>query len=182
MADSSGIDPRYDPVFQRGYDGTAPATQRAGSARRAPAAGSALQHRTRQPDAETPAPAPAAASASAAPSQTTTGTEAGVEPAPAPVVIAAAPTLRPPWRNPFLWALTAIGLVLVVGGIATLRATIEPFTTEAQLPNGDYWWLQVALFGTPIIVALGGGILAGVLFVFAGYWSRLPARDRDTLD
>ena len=173
MAEQPSIDPRYDPAFQRGFDGQVATGSRAQVAARrsTPYVASALQ-RPAQDRAAEPVPnvltqiglPPAAPGDAADPSA-----------AEFVVVRAAEPALRPPWTNPFAIAAFVLGVASLALGVWVMQETMrmmdspESFSTQA-----DYWFMQVSTFGGPIALALGVAILAGVLFLCAGYWSRRP--------
>jgi len=174
MAEQPSIDPRYDPAFQRGFDGQVATGSRAQVAARrsTPYVASALQ-RPAQDRAAEPVPnvltqigLPPAAPGDAS-------DQAGAENV--VVVRASEPALRPPWTNPFAIAVFVLGVASLALGVWVMQETVrmmdspESFSTQA-----DYWFMQVSTFGGPIALALGVAILAGVLFLCAAYWARRP--------
>jgi hypothetical protein len=184
MAEQPEIDPRYDPAFQRGYDGTATAGSRSDATTRhaGPRVTSALQRplplasaagRGASAPAQTvglPPGAPAAPAAPGAP-------EADAAPAAsaAPVVQVAAPALRPPWTNPFAILVTIIGIGVLGVGIWLLQETFQMTESEAGFQSQtDYWFLQWGMTASPILVSLGIAILVTVLVMCAAYWGRRP--------
>jgi hypothetical protein len=182
MAEQPAIDPRYDPAFQRGFEGQVATGSRAQVAARrsAPYVTSALQ-RPVTDRATAPAPAaddpaaliglpPAVATASGAFADETAGQTEVV------VVQTSEQPQRPPWTNPFAIAVFALGVIVLGVGVWILQETsrmaqsVEGFQTQA-----DYWFMQAGMIGGPIALGLGVAILAGVLFLCAGYWSRRPS-------
>ena len=171
MAEQPTIDPRYDPAFQRGFDGQVATGSRAQVAARrsTPYVASALQ-RPPQDRAAEPGVAPQIGLPPTAPEATDEQRAADVV-----VVRAAEPALRPPWSNPFAIAAFVLGVASLALGVWVMQETVrmmdspESFSTQA-----DYWFMQVSTFGGPLALALGVAILAGVLFLCAGYWARRP--------
>ncbi len=173
MAEQPTIDPRYDPAFQRGFEGQVATGSRADVAARrsAPYVASALQRPADRP--ATPAqPQPDAAIG--LPSATPDTSES-VSAAPVTVVAAEQPA-RPPWTNPFAIAVFALGLVVLFSGAWILQETSRMAqSTEGFQTQADYWYMQIGMIGAPIALGLGVAILAGVLFLCAAYWSRRPS-------
>jgi hypothetical protein len=170
MAEQPSIDPRYDPAFQRGFDGQVATGSRAQVAARrsTPYVASALQ-RAPQDRAATPAAAQQIGLPPEAPDA------ADDRPSEVVVVRAAESAVRPPWTNPFAIAAFVLGVASLAFGVWVMQETVrmmespESFSTQA-----DYWFMQVSTFGGPIALALGVAILVGVLFLCANYWSRRP--------
>jgi len=181
MAEQPAIDPRYDPAFQRGFEGQVATGSRAEVAARrsAPYVASALQ-RPGQDRAQDRATAPVKADPQAQIGLPPTvaaasDPESGHEPE-VVVVQAAEQPVRPPWTNPFAVAVFALGVIVLGVGVWILQEnsrmaqSSEGFQTQA-----DYWFMQVGMIGGPIAIGLGVAILSGVLFLCAAYWSRRPA-------
>lgn len=178
MAEQPTIDPRYDPAFQRGFDGQVATGSRAEVAARrsAPYVASALQ----RPAADhAPSPSPAAVKADPAaqiglpPADPTASGEQS--PAEVVVVHATDQPARPPWTNPFAIAVFVLGVIVLAIGVWLLQET----SRIAQSPEGfstqaDYWFMQSGMIAAPIALGLGIAILSGVLFLCAAYWSRRP--------
>lgn len=178
MAEQPAIDPRYDPAFQRGYDGSRAARPDA-SHRGTPQVTSALQP---------PAPAATgraaeehahAAGASATPGARGTPGDPGGVGAPAKsaatVNQAAAPPLRPPWTNPFTVLVTVIGIAVLGTGVWILQETLALAQDELRITSQSmYWFLQWGIIASPLVLGLGVAILVAVLIMCAGYWSRRP--------
>lgn len=166
MADRGGFDPRYDPAFQRGY----PDAER-GS--REPSEWSGTRMAEPRPQIRS-APAsyvpprvdptqPVAADASP--------TTAASDPAPAEDGVDEPESPRDPRRNPFLIAVTALGIACLLVGAFWLSRTQQFFDVGAQT-GGDFWIVMVSLVGAPLLLALGVAILAGVLFFLARHWQQ----------
>lgn len=175
MADS--IDPRFDPAFQRGYDGSVVTGSRADAAARrsAPYVASALQRPVAEAANTERAPRPPAAPP-AGPAPLASEADAETPPASAPVVVqVAAPVLRAPWMNPFVVAVTVLGIVVLALGIWLMQETYRVFAADNGFQSQvDYWFQNVSIVGGPLAVAVGVLILSGVLFVCASYWARRP--------
>jgi len=174
MAEQPTIDPRYDPAFQRGFEGQVATGSRADVAARrsAPYVGSALQRPSeRQQAASTPEPAATIGLPPAQPDAS------DAEPAARVTVVAAADQpARPPWTNPFAIAVFVLGLVVLFTGAWILQETSRMAqSTEGFQTQADYWYMQIGMIGAPIALGLGIAILAGVLFLCAAYWSRRPS-------
>ncbi|MGN6273092.1 MAG: hypothetical protein ACTHMQ_08370 [Protaetiibacter sp.] len=186
MAEQPEIDPRYDPAFQRGYDGAVATGSRseAASRRTAPHVTSALQRAT------VPSAAPRTSETGAGFDGIVTGSGAAPAQAPAdatavasasPVVQVAAPALRAPWTNPFAIAVTIVGIGVLGVGVWLLQETFQMTQSETGFQTQtDYWFMQWGMIAAPIFVALGIAILVSVLVMCAVYWGRRP--DAGALD
>lgn len=188
MAEQPEIDPRYDPAFQRGYDGTVAtgsrseaatrrttphvtsALQRSASSRSAPPAG--VQPATGQ-SGPVSADRPARDAEGAAPAQADTDAAAAAS---APTVVhVAAPTSRAPWTNPFAIIVTLVGIGVLGTGVWLLQETFQLTQSEDGFQTQtDYWFLQWGMIAAPIFVSLGIAILVAVLVMCAVYWGRRP--------
>jgi len=180
MAEQPTIDPRYDPAFQRGFDGKVATGSRADVAARrsAPYVTSALQRPAAdRPQAPVQVGPPPASGAVLAESTASASPDSDAEPAARVTVVAAAEQpLRPPWTNPFAIAVFVLGLVVLFSGAWFLQETSRMAqSTEGFQTQADYWYMQVGMIGAPIALGLGVAILAGVLFLCAAYWSRRPS-------
>ncbi|MGX5682144.1 hypothetical protein [Schumannella luteola] len=133
MSDSR-FDPRFDPAFQRGWDGPEPAT--------------------------TTAPEPARVAS------------------PDRIVVTAEPEpdFEPDARrlNPFLLALAAVAVALVVAGLGMASAVSSGFNAQGPTSQVDWAILQVLMIASPVTALLGVATGIGVLFVFAVRWRREP--------
>jgi hypothetical protein len=162
------VDPRYDPAFQRGFDG---------------AVTSGLRSRpVQRPELVTPAPYRAAEaqapaeSLGEAPSREVelTRSAAVEEPEPAPEYLSFGATRRLS-RNPFLLTLVVLGAAMTIGGIAWAnQARLLVATRGGAATDLDYWFLQASVVAAPLTIIAGIGILAGVLFIAATAWNRRP--------
>src|SRR5690606_29503559 len=117
MAEKPGLDPRYNPAFQRGFEASAAADRSgtspsAGVAQPPPRVASALQAPIGlPPDASTPSPrATATPPVAASASPTADG-------APAATVVVTSPQLRAPWANPFVVSLALVGFGAIALGV-----------------------------------------------------------------
>lgn len=187
MAEQPAIDPRYDPAFQRGYNG--PHAARSGTARSAPQVTSALQR-----SAPAPATPPADASAASLTADTSDRADGTARPAeqdgppsrdvkPSMVVQAVAPAERPPWTNPFTALIAVIGVGVLGFGTWLLQSAIA-LTENPTAPTtqGEWWLLQWSLTASPVLLALGVGILVTVLVLCAVYWGRRPGPGSSPLE
>lgn len=189
------IDPRYDPVFQRGFDGAvvsglSPARDRGASTApripsppgrlRAvdsttgalPAAG--LPRAMFAPPSESRPEPGAARSPFDAPSAPELDVRLAEDPGSDDVVGQfPAPPRRDVRRNPFLIALAVVGLGLIGGAVYVIRETVRIYTSAAGgQTQEDYVILQLSSTITPLGLTLGLATLIGVVFVFATEWQR----------
>lgn len=142
--DRSNFDPRFDPAFQRGFRG---GTQHA-------------------------APAPAR------PRETAAAPLPDREPTPTVQQLAQEQQFQDdagedaPRRgaNPFLIALGALSILLILAGV-TLLTRLESLFADSQSAFG-FVVLQSLIFAAPIAIGLGAATGIGVLFVFAVRWGR----------
>lgn len=166
------IDPRYDPAFQRGFDGeVVSGARRRNAAVMRSAVTSSAPYRPAEdsvPDGDEPVdldevrPTRAAQLAG----QDTDAVTADYDDQP----------YRPRGtrglvRNPFVVALMALGVLLLIGGIAwfNLSRAMVSATVTSEL---DYWLLQTSVVGAPIIFAAGAVVAAALLVMFARAWER----------
>ncbi|CAN5221159.1 hypothetical protein BH09ACT5_BH09ACT5_17370 [soil metagenome] len=70
--------------------------------------------------------------------------------------------------NPFLIALGALAVLLIVGGVYLVSRLRDLFATTQSSPEFDYVTLQVLVYAAPMIIVLGLATGIGVLFVLAG--------------
>jgi hypothetical protein len=161
--DDQRVDPRYDPAFQRGFEGQVTSGLRARTSVRRSALVSPAPYRTGEPEPEVEEYGVQEAG------QTRTGAEDEPGPAPAYVPVQSA-GMRSLGRNPFLITLVVLGVTLTIGGVAwanQARQTVADLATEL-----DYWYLQASVVGAPLTIITGIAVLAGVLFVAAAAWNR----------
>ncbi|HEX7834000.1 MAG TPA: hypothetical protein VF479_00865 [Pseudolysinimonas sp.] len=161
--DDQRVDPRYDPAFQRGFEGEVTSGLRSRTSVRRTALVSPAPYRSTEPE-----PAVEDYGVQDA-TQTRTGADAEPEATPdhVPARVAGVRDLR---RNPFLITLVVLGAALTIAGVAwanQARQAVADLATEL-----DYWYLQASTVGAPLTIIAGLGILAGVLFVAAAAWNR----------
>lgn len=165
--DASKFDPRFDPAFQRGYDGPVqPSVRRRPradsppepiglppqySAVERPVLADPMSDLLRRDDAERGEKrAPRESSESDEEEDTT-----------------------PRGRNPFLIILTMIGVILIVGSLALLMNLDQIVRMGTQSNSQPYFGLMSMIqLGAPMLVTLGLATLIGVLFVYAVRWKR----------
>jgi hypothetical protein len=150
-ARSDDFDPRFDPAFQRGFDGA-----------EVPDAPRVVQRDVRRASPVRP-PEPTAGTAPLPPSGTGT---ASADPQPSD---AAAPD-SPPRRNPFLIALGVVSVALVAAGVWGIQAARAPFLATDTASSVDFVGLQILQFVSPVSIALGVATAIGILFVYAVGW------------
>lgn len=158
MADERKVDPRYDPAFQRGFEGSVTSAPRSRPIQRS----------------ESVAPAPFRPPLAAVTDADETHDQDDVAPAretvPEPVADTAPRRLS---RNPFLIALTLLGAIMTAGGVAWAnQARMLVATRGGAATDLDYWFLQASVVGAPLTIVAGIGIIAGVLFIAAIAWNK----------
>ena len=158
MSDNRDFDPRFNPAFQRGYEGVA----------------------------ETPAPAtrpvitppPTSRPATTPPvGRTTTPSLGRVEPEPL-----ARPSRdfdfteveierdAPRSRNPFIIVLAVIAVVVTGAGLVLFSRLGAIFADTQSSAGFDYVSFQVLVIAAPLLVCLGLATGIGLLFVLAVRW------------
>lgn len=164
--DDTRVDPRYDPAFQRGFEGDVTSGLRARTSVRRSALVSPAPYRSTEPEptVEEYGVQDAAPTRSAAIEEP--------EPTPDPVVVR--PTvLRDLTRNPFLMGLVALGVAMAIAGVAWANQARQLVASRGGAGTElDYWFLQASVVGAPLTIVAGIGILAGVLFIAAAAWNR----------
>ena len=166
-----GVDPRFDPAFQRGFDPAIPIEEYVPppSPRKPVVTPTAPRATPVRPRSVVPPPSPPAAA-----------------PQPAAVPIAASDDDQDeaeveqsarggevaPSRNPFLLFLGIIAVALVAAGIWLFVRSGEAFDSREVRSQGDYMSLDAAIHSAPFIALLGGATAIGVLFVFAAKYRR----------
>lgn len=172
---NSEFDPRFDPAFQRGFEGEV--TRRSpqptaylptNPARQTPAAATVPAYTTVQPDVA------ARGGVADALSPATTGQAPDGEPAADTGAVADA-GYAAPGRNPFLIGLTVISVVLVLGGLAGLQWLRGRFLAPDIATELDFVTVQAATTGLVIVIGLGLATAIGVLFVHAARWGKRRA-------
>jgi hypothetical protein len=171
MADD-GYDPRFDPAFQRGFEGDAAFPPRQASTRPAP-----TQERVAPPPVDAPSQQQARVFAEAQSRQ------AGDEPRSArqrsefdldeplerdrsEYVDDSPLRLR---GNPFLIAALVLAVALIGGGVL-IGSRIDAWYDDVRPGGIGYNVLNMLVMGAPLAVALGVATIIGVLFLFAVRW------------
>ena len=154
----SGLDPRFDPAFQRGFDQSTPIEHYVPDSpqKKRPEVSLPVVP-TAGTDDEPPTAAAAAPISLDAP-------ESPGRPA---VVEEVSPT-----SNPFLLVLLIVAVVLIVAGVILFVETGNAFNSSEVQSQGDYMSLNATIEMAPFISLLGGATLIGVLFVFAVRYRR----------
>jgi hypothetical protein len=172
MTDDKRVDPRYDPAFQRGFEGSVTSGTRTRSAVRRPTLVSPASYRS----AEAAPVVEVTAVRDAEPAR------ASVVPEPEPAadfVAEPVSSLRELTRNPFLVTLVVLGLVMTIAGVAWANQARQLVASRGGAGTElDYWFLQASVVAAPLTIIAGIGILAGVLFIAAAAWNRRPPVDR----
>jgi hypothetical protein len=172
MTDDKRVDPRYDPAFQRGFDGEVSTGSRQRTAARRTAVVASAPYREPADavpeDDLTPGVVEAPLTRSAAPARPD-------DTAPSVAVDRAerADEVRRVMRNPFHIALAVLGLLLIIGGgsaLGVLYATV--IATGGAGSDTDYWVFETVLFAGPLAIALGVTIWAALLFLLGRAWQR----------
>ena len=162
MADD-GYDPRFDPAFQRGFEGDTALPARQVPGRQA---APVMQERIAPPPLVRERPRPATDDGRAAERVIVERVER-VEVAEEPV------RLR---GNPFLIALLVIAIVLIGAGVL-IGSRIDAWYDDVRPGGIGYSVLNMLVYGAPIAIGLGLATIIGVLFVFALRWRGRPAED-----
>ena len=172
MSDDDGatIDPRYDPAFQRGFDGevaTGPRGQstlrRTAAVNPAPARLPAQRVAQVEPaPVEQPEHLPTLAIAPEGPAASAVET--------APVAVT---TPRELARNPFMITLAALGAVLIFAGAIWAYEGFATIVKNGGTRNEvEFWAAQTMSFGAPLAIVAGLGIAAVLLVLFGRAWQR----------
>jgi hypothetical protein len=161
---SSNIDPRFDPAFQRGFDGSVTVTRR----RAAPGTPSV----TPAQDRATPTPVQARPAAVIRPPES---------PLDSPVVARteAEPEVEEEvasrGANPFIIGLWVIAAVLVAGGVWGVQWARAAYLTESLTTNVDFVLVETMRVAAPFAIGLGLATVIGMLFLSATRWQRRRA-------
>lgn len=165
MTDEQKVDPRYDPAFQRGYEGSVQSTVRSHTAVRRSAVVSPAPYRSVEPEPE----ADEHGTEEAEPALAATDEQY----APAQLVPVSRVTLPEFVRNPFVIALILLGGGMIIGGsLWANQARALVSARGGASTELDYWFLQATVVSAPLTILAGIGVLAGVLFLAAGVWNR----------
>lgn len=74
--------------------------------------------------------------------------------------------------NPFLIALAALAVLLIVAGVWMASRVSEGYAAQGPSTQVDYAILQILAIASPVTALLGVATGIGVLFVFAVRWGR----------
>ena len=155
--DTTGFDSRFDPAFQRGFDGSVAEVRPLAT-----------------PAAPTPVPddverlvalVEAATSTEGGPGGDHDGDRDGARDDDHD-------DDEPRGVNPFLLALAIVGVVLIGGGIYTAQAVSASYAADDIISSLDYVTFNLVIYGVPVAIALGVATGIGVLFVHAVRWNR----------
>lgn len=162
--DQPTVDPRFDPIFQRGYEG---GLQDAGTSVPAPEPVAAAP--------VDPAPEPEPAPSPTVP-QPHTGVAAAMSSQPIVTVEYPGGEPEPPARilNPFIILLWVIGVALVLIGASASYESFSRSMGSMSRPE-DMAFQQLIWMLSPGVVTVGLGIMAGLLFWHAAAWRRSRA-------
>lgn len=151
--DPAQYDPRFDPAFQRGFDGATQAVPR--ERLHSTAAVVPVVDAQRRLSEASSAPRPGVQSESITPErERESEPERDREP-------------EPRRANPFIIALLAVALLLVGGGLYLVSQLAQLFANPSETTQYDYITLQALTIGAPIIIGLGIATGIGVLFIYA---------------
>jgi hypothetical protein len=157
------IDPRFDPAFQRGFDGSVTVTRR----RAAPGTPSVTPAQDRSAQ-QAPVQRP---NLPARPPVSPPEVAAAVETEPeADVVEEEVVVTR--GANPFVIALWVIAAVLVAVGAWGIEWARAAFLTESLTTNVDYVLVEIVRVAAPASIGLGVATAIGLLFLSAVRWQR----------
>ncbi|MEO8261398.1 MAG: hypothetical protein ABI566_02415 [Pseudolysinimonas sp.] len=166
MTDEQQVDPRYDPAFQRGFEGKVASGVRTRTSVRRTALVAPAPYRTSEPEPQVEDYGV----------QDVAPTRSSVddEPEDAPDYVPVRQTsMRDLTRNPFLIVLALLGVVMIIGGGAWANQGRQLVAARGGASNElDYWFLQSTVVAAPLTILAGIAILAGVLFVAATAWNR----------
>jgi hypothetical protein len=183
---NSGVDPRFDAAFQRGFDQSVPIEEyvpppqpRKSAVAESAAPASASSSFAPAPEKVAPRPGPAASPrtpraapiSSAEPDLVVVAGAEDVDERPAEAD-ADADSDSNPSRNPFLLFLGIIAVALVAAGIWLFVRSGEAFNSAEVRSQGDYMSLDATIHMAPFIALLGGATAIGILFVFAAKYRR----------
>lgn len=169
--DGAAVDPRYDPAFQRGFQGEVATGPHGQSTLRRTAAVNPPSTRPGPQRAESFVPAPFAQPA----------VPQSPDPAPEPAASAGQPApvsqpaggARELTRNPFVIALAVLGALLIVGGAVWAYEGFATIVKNGGTRNEvEFWAAQTMSFGAPLAIVLGLAIAATLLALLGRAWHR----------
>jgi hypothetical protein len=155
---SGSIDPRFDPAFQRGFDGAVTTTRR-------------------RPTAGTPSVVPAQQSVARPPAPEYPAQTAATPPTPAPATVddmlePVEVEESPGGVNPFIVSLWIVAALLVIGGGYLVQWARSTFLTQSLSTDIDYVTIEIVKYGAPLLVFLGLATALGLVFLYAARWQR----------
>ncbi len=172
--DGAAVDPRYDPAFQRGFEGEVATGPRGQSTLRRTAAVNPASSRPapQRVDEFSPTPVeplplspslvvdPDAAATVAPPADT----------APASPIVVGPRELA---RNPFVISLAVLGAVLIVAGAIWAYEGFATIIKNGGTRNEvEFWAAQTMSFGAPLAIVAGVAVAGVLLVLFARSWRR----------
>jgi hypothetical protein len=165
MTDEQRVDPRYDPAFQRGFEGEVSSAVRSRTAVRRTALVAPAPFRSAEPEPEV--------EENGVEDVAPTRSSADDEVEPLELVPVSRVNLRDFARNPFVVLLILLGGGMIVGGSVWANQGRQLVAARGGASTElDYWFLQATVVAAPLTILAGIGILAGVLFLAAGVWNR----------
>jgi hypothetical protein len=157
--DDESIDPRFDPAFQRGFEGTVGVTPRrppVGTPSVLPA------QQTVRPTASSPA-----AARPPVPSYATQPVATEHEPLETSFDQAEAEPAQPRRLNPYVIALAVIGVVFIVAGIAGAQFANGVYASDTLTSAVSFSTVLLVISGSAVSIGLGVATLIGIVFLFA---------------
>ena len=175
--DGAAIDPRYDPAFQRGFDGEVATGPRGQSTlRRTAAVNPAPARMPVQPAESTPADSVEASSVDPAEPLPTLAPMPDTSADAMDAAGQAATTPRELIRNPFMIALAALAaLLILVGAIWAYEGFAAIVKNGGTRNEVEFWAAQTMSFGAPLAIVAGLGIATVLLVLFGRSWQRSRA-------
>lgn len=156
MADGDRFDPRFDPAFQRGFEPDAPVAPAPAAAPKArPAVEPPLEVVDRRADRTDPDTQPRAPRRSSPVARRDEDEDAA-----------------PSRRNPFLIAVLAIAVLLIVGSSLVFARLPEWRAAVQGDAVVDFATLEVAYFAVPLLFTLALASIIAVLLIAATRWRR----------
>jgi hypothetical protein len=164
MADD-GYDPRFDPAFQRGFEGETALPPRQ-------VAAAASRHDARPAPERMIAPIPDELRARPRGEQPARLPEDQYRPAPQHAVLeppAELPATPPLRSNPFLIAVLVIAVALIGAGVL-IGSRIDPWYDDVSADGPGFGLLAMLQFGAPLAIILGLATVIAVLVILALRW------------
>jgi uncharacterized membrane protein YidH (DUF202 family) len=170
MADDlgSGVDPRFNPAFQRGFVADDPAEDDVPEVAPGVSLPSATVNAVVPETADGVDAAARAEEVPSADAEPIMRIDAGATDAGSPA------SEVPVARNPYLIALLVVALLLIAAGIWLFVNTESQFDSSQVQSQGDYISLTSLIEFAPFLALVGGVIIIGVLFIFALRYRRRP--------